>query len=231
MEQACESDGIDIGGIKDLMWVAAAWRRPAWSLAFTRLSVPPLSMVATKQMGVIARSCGMPQLALLPNEILLTIQKFSIDSAFWQAVQSLVFLKTLMGMKAGPTLTVPFPQVESWERDQSMLPWSRSRLEPIVRITIDVQGIEKVERLPVMPRYSGECSHDRLYIVEEEGAFASTSANIKVCLASRVVIAISDNITGWPHANDGQEYPQVSAVLEYSCPILPHRCRRLSRLI
>ena len=187
VKQACESDGIDIGVIKDLMWVVAAWRRPASSLALTRLSVHPLSMVATKQMGMIARSCGMPQLAMLPNEILLTIQKFSINSGFWQAIQSLVFLETVTAMKAGPTLTVPFTQVESWERDQSMLPWSRSRLEPIVRITIDVHGIEKVERLPVMPRYSGECPPGRLYIIEEEGAFASTAANIKVSPSPRVL--------------------------------------------
>ena len=184
VKQACKSDNIDIGSIKDRIWVAAAWRRPASSLALTRLSVPPTSMIATKQMGVIARSSGMPQLVTLPNEILLTIQKFSINSAFWQAVQCLAFLQTVMGMKPGPTLTVPFMQVESWERDQSISPWSRSRLEPIVRITIDLHGIEKVERLQVVPRYSSECSNDRLYIVEEEGAFASITASIRVCICS-----------------------------------------------
>ena len=187
VKHACESDGIDIGSIKDRIWVAAAWRRPAASLALTRLSVPPVSMIATKQLGLIARSSGMPQLATLPNEILWTIQKFSINSPFWQAVQSLVFLQTVMGMKPGPTLTVPFMQVESWERNQSILPWSRSWLEPIVRITIDLHGIEKVERLEVIPRYSGECSNDRLYIVEEEGAFASITASIRVCLSSFVL--------------------------------------------
>ena len=231
VKQACEHQGIDIEDLKDLVWVAAAWRRPASSLALTRLAVPPVSMLHTKHMEVIARSCGMPRLATLPPEILISIQRFSINATFWQAVQSLVFLHTVMALKPGPTLTVPFSQIEAWERDQPILPWSRLRLEPIVRITIDLHGIEKVERLPVMPRYTGECSNDRLYIVEEEGAFVSTTANIKVCLGPRVLIAVADNVPGWPHATDGQEYSHVSAALEYSLPILPHQCRRLSKLI
>lgn len=165
---------------RDLVWMVAAWRKPGASMAPTRLSASNMSMFDTRFLARVAQGCGIPQLANMPVDVLLSIHEYSADSVFWRPIQAMVFFETVMKLQMGPSLLVPFTQLDTWARGQPIMPYRSSKLDPIIRITVDVHGIKKVERLPWIPTYTGECYHDRLFIIAEEKDFGATVGMIKV---------------------------------------------------
>lgn len=169
----------------DLVWMVAAWRKPAATMAPTRLSARGMSMLDSRFLGPVAQAFGMPQLASMPFDILVYIQEYSADGPFWRAIRVMVFLDIVMNLKPGPPVDVALTKLETWARDQPIQPYmdGSSELGPVIRIHVDVHGIQKIERLPEMPMYSGECYHDRLFLVGEEYEFKSAMGTIKVCLA------------------------------------------------
>ena len=180
LRRACAVFEVEYSQVADLIWIVAAWRRPAATSAPTRLSAHPYPMFDMKFLRVLSRACGLPHLARMPFDILQHIQAYSADAPFWRPIQVMVFFETVRNLTLGPTLTVPVAQLEGWECDKPILPYSSPKLDPIIRVTIDAHGISKIERLPEMPVYTGEVSRDRLFIVEPAVMFAKDIATIKV---------------------------------------------------
>ncbi|MBE3048627.1 hypothetical protein IMZ48_40230 [Candidatus Bathyarchaeota archaeon] len=184
----------------DLVWMAAAWRKPAPMLAPTRLIDSSTSMLDSRFLGPAARDLGFPLLANMPLELLLHIRGYSADAPFWRRTRVMAFLENVRSIKLGPTLSMPFTQIETWIRDEPVLPYRSSKLDPVIRITVDVHGIKNVERLPEMPTYNGETFHDRMFIVAPKEVFNTTTATLKVCfpLLSRANARPLTPTTEWP---------------------------------
>ena len=182
LSAAAKEKGVEIE-CSDEVWIVAVWRKPAPKLAPTRLIDSGLSMLDSRFLGPAARDVGLPPLANLPLELLLHIHGYSADAPFWRRTQVMAFLEMVMSLKLGYTLSIPFTQIETWVRDGPVLRRGSAKLDSIIRITVDVNGIRTVERLPEMPTYSGETIHNRMFIVDKEEVFSSTTATIKVCLS------------------------------------------------
>jgi hypothetical protein len=87
-------------------------------------------------------------------------------------------------MKPEPLVTVPLPEIRSWDRGGKVerLAGSRSASFPTLRLTIDSAGISKLERLPKPPMYEGECTDRLAFIVQDEASISHIKAQLKVRL-------------------------------------------------
>lgn len=125
------------------LWVAGAWRSP-WSKApLVHLQTAPIDRDALEGMADV---CGMPLLSKLPMEILETIRGFSRHGMLWRSVVVRGLAARLSATSREQLVRVPLSAVSSWEPGGQLIRAS-SDCPPWVRITIDTDGISKVERL------------------------------------------------------------------------------------
>jgi len=156
------SSAIDKFEATKRLWVIATWKHP-WKLS------PPLYLprknLDRDALQVVAARCGISQLAALPSEIVQIIransEPYDCDQcSFWNIVAA-VSLANQVSVKedSEPLQTVRLSRILSWERGgklQRIGIESRSQYKA-VRVTIDGDGISRVEALPEVPLYSGEC--------------------------------------------------------------------------
>ncbi|EHK22603.1 uncharacterized protein TRIVIDRAFT_126216, partial [Trichoderma virens Gv29-8] len=143
--------------------VLALWRRP-WREA-QPLFLP--SRVDKHTLDAVAGLFGLPQLCGLPVELLEMIRGFSAHSLFWRSISALRMAAYVSDTRDGlsQTQVVALRHVVSWERGGRLDKSESQTLPPILRLTMDSDGISRVERLPSHPRYSrGNYTHTA-YIV------------------------------------------------------------------
>ncbi|SPO05544.1 uncharacterized protein DNG_08231 [Cephalotrichum gorgonifer] len=177
VKTVCGEKGIDFNEVKHRLWIAMSWRKPARATASTNLTVG--AAAAGEVLRRVAEACGLQKLLSLPLELIIQIEVYSKHAHFWRTIKALAFVEAMLGMPRGPSLSVPLSEIQYWERGGLVLPYTSLPLLPIIRIAVDVHGIEKVERLPEMPTYDGQYSHSRVFIIEEASFFRDVSALIK----------------------------------------------------
>ncbi|KAK3941210.1 hypothetical protein QBC46DRAFT_458524 [Diplogelasinospora grovesii] len=108
----------------------------------------------------------------LPTEILAIIEGYSRHATLWRYISVLHVACQLSGTDSVPLLTVPLCDIFSWERHGKLELVTSQTISPspTLRLTLDFDGICRVERLQRWPRYSGETSDRLAYIVEGAGA-------------------------------------------------------------
>lgn len=74
----------------------------------------------------------------------------------------------------------PLDQVVSWRRNGKLECAPASAMYPITKLTIDQEGIKKVERLSCRPQYTGEVHSDSTFIVEEGASLNGIEAQFQV---------------------------------------------------
>ncbi|KAI3326612.1 hypothetical protein HD806DRAFT_487712, partial [Xylariaceae sp. AK1471] len=99
--------------------------------------------------------CKLPHLYKLPLEILQMIQSYSKHALIWRGILAFNLAAYISNKTAGSLSTIPLQDIIYWERgNQPQVMLSPSL--PLIRITVDLIGISKIERTSCQP-YEGEC--------------------------------------------------------------------------
>ncbi|PTB60475.1 hypothetical protein M431DRAFT_12403 [Trichoderma harzianum CBS 226.95] len=130
--------------------VLALWKRP-WKEA-QPLFLPNSN--DSRSLDVAANMYGLPQLSRLPVDLLKIIHGHSAGALFWRSISVLRATVCIsnMGDESQQSEVVALRHVVSWKRG-GKLDKSDSQTPLIIRLTIDSDGISRVERLVDYPRY------------------------------------------------------------------------------
>lgn len=173
--QKCALQGADA---LHRLWILAAWRDP-WQGArpiFTS-SGPVVDIARLQTMG---RVCGLPHLHSLPMELLLMIQGYSRHALLWRSVSVLRLADHVSDTEPEPLLVTSLCKVSSWERGGKLELLKLPSPPPVVRLTIDSEGISKIERLSHAPEYSRCCYDHSAFIVENGASVSGFGVQFKV---------------------------------------------------
>jgi hypothetical protein len=166
------------------LWAVAAWRKP-WMEAQPLFLLYPMSVDAAV-VEAVARRLGLPQLVELPLEIVGMIRGYSNRSLFWRYVSAVSMAIFISKTKDEPPelQKVLLREVLAWERGGTITMGSPESLPPIIKITIDFDGISSISRHSHHPEYSGASSIQNAYIVapEDDETFRGVEVHIIVCL-------------------------------------------------
>ncbi|KAH6851133.1 hypothetical protein B0I37DRAFT_129023 [Chaetomium sp. MPI-CAGE-AT-0009] len=161
------------------LWILATWKSPwdeAQPLHF------PIPMVDKDALRTVSGFCGLPHLHTLPLELLEIIRQHSKDSLVWRCMPAVKLAECVSALNPEPLITVPLREVLSWERGGKLeraIEFRSPPPPPILRLTVDALGISKVERLPDLPRYVGECVNHLAFVVEDATFIPEAVAQFK----------------------------------------------------
>ncbi|KAL6871352.1 hypothetical protein J3F83DRAFT_773044 [Trichoderma novae-zelandiae] len=129
----------------------ASWRKP-WAGA-RPLLLP--SNVDKPRLDLVAGQLGLPQLSALPLELVQLILNRSADALLWRGISAWRLAEYLADVRDDlkPPQIIALRDVTSWERGGEVVTGQSTTLPPVVRLTIDSEGIRSVERLASQPPY------------------------------------------------------------------------------
>lgn len=162
------------------LWTIGSHRNP-WPRA------PHLHLLLQRPDNVdafcaIAAISRLELLKRLPQELLNAIWQQEPHSMFWRAI-SVLSLGPRLALPSAPPQMPLLSSLDHWERGQ--LP--STVIGPrclVVRFTIDLDGIQKIERLPTRGRYQSHGNRNVAYIVEDETALLNIRLHLQVCVNS-----------------------------------------------
>lgn len=177
------------------LWILSAWKNPWRGMERLRLSN---DIIDDEVLEKTARFGGIPLLCSLPREIIHMIKQYSEESVFWRCMMAIRLAACIHRTSPQPVRAMPLRSVLSWERNGEL-----RRIEPsspslpVIQLTIDCEGIRKMERLPTRPQYSGRWSRPAkhlAYIVEDEASLEGVKVQLKVCAHQKPI-----DIASRPH--------------------------------
>ncbi|PTB70417.1 hypothetical protein BBK36DRAFT_1107697 [Trichoderma citrinoviride] len=129
----------------------ASWRKP-WRGA--RPLLLPRN-VDKPRLDVVAKHLGLPQLSALPVELADMILQRSADALLWRGIAAWRLAECLASMRDDPRQPqiMWLREILSWERGGELVTSQLQALPPVVRLTLDSDGIRCVERLSGQPAY------------------------------------------------------------------------------
>lgn len=159
------------------LYTLANWTRP-WS-AVSSLHLDPHTDVP-RGIFLAAEIYNIPQLASIPAEIANSIRDYSRLDIIWRFASVLDRIERLSN--ADPQLdSLPLREVSMWERGGRPTVLA-DPCGGVIRLTIDSQGLKKIERLRIRPKHQ-PCPSDALaYVVESEKRFRKITVGFKACL-------------------------------------------------
>lgn len=171
----CELRAIRKKRAQQALWICAAWKSPWPGTLPMQASHAPAD---TQSLQLAGRLIGIPFLHRLPQELLLAVWAGSKNSLFWRCVAAIRLVAQLEA--SSPELqVVPLDQVLSWNRGGELESAPVSAAYPITRLTVDQEGIVKVERLRCMPRYTAEYHSHSTFIVEDGSSLCGIEAQLQ----------------------------------------------------
>ncbi|PTB79806.1 hypothetical protein M440DRAFT_1350888 [Trichoderma longibrachiatum ATCC 18648] len=171
----CGLRGIRKKPALQALWLCTAWKVP-WpgALPMQASHVP----ADAQSLQLAGRLIGLPFLHLLPPELLLAVWGASKHALFWKCVASIRLVAQLEA-SASELQVVPLDQVLSWNRGGELESAPVSAVYPITRLTIDQEGIVKVERLRCMPRFTAEYHSHSTFVVEDGASLCGIEAQLQ----------------------------------------------------
>ncbi|KAL6787067.1 hypothetical protein J3E68DRAFT_445606 [Trichoderma sp. SZMC 28012] len=176
-QQVCSVTGEEA---LNRLWILTAWKHPWRGMERLYLSN---NVVDEEALEKTARIGGISRLYSLPREIVHIIKQYSENSVFWRCMMAIQLAAWISRTSPQPVRAMPLKNVLSWERNGELRrvePLSPSL--PVIKLTIDCEGIRKMERLPARPQYSKLWSRpaDHLaYIVEDEASLEGVKVQLK----------------------------------------------------
>ena len=173
-----QSSQLELNEALHRLWIVATWRGP-WPKArlIYLTQTPVIDQVALK---TVSERCKVPQLSNIPLELVERIRQFSPHELLWRAVAVIRLAACLSTNRSRPLLTIPLDTILSWERGGELL-YIPPGSQRWVRLTIDLDGISKVERLDDRPKYDGTTTQ-RLAFVVESPTGINTEIKVTLCL-------------------------------------------------
>jgi len=222
---------------EERLFTTGLYRNP-WPRA-QPLSLTDSYCMSRTSLNKIASVSGLPQLAIHPVELLEMIRQVSSHSLFWRAVSVIALAEQVSATPPAPLLVVPIYEIDRWERGGKLERWtppndlpsassklkdlslqaSTSPRRAVVRLTIDAEGIQKIELLPDRPPYCRERTESVAYMVEELAALKG----VKACFKNGLVQLYSK--AGYPSLRiwDTPAPPSLSQCTIYSDKKRPWR--------
>lgn len=161
----------------DGLWLHSAWRFPWRGAHPLHISDQHLDSEGLKR---TAEAFGLSGICRLPRELLDIIHCYSNHSLFWRYIPVLQFASCVKETAPKPLTSFQLGQVLSWKRDEYPKYITPEETLPIIRLTIDSEGICRVERLSYAPVYSGECNDSYRTIVQDASDVAEIEVQFKV---------------------------------------------------
>lgn len=173
------------------LFALAHWTRP-WD-AVSNLHLDPRTDIQ-KGIGIAAGAYNMPQLRSLPAEIANFIWEQSRSNILWRYASVLERIEKISNPDADRLDLLPLPKISFWERG-SRPTTSATHLQGFVRLTIDSQGLKKIEHLETRPepRPHPPDAWALAYVVETEERFAETTVDFKASCTLPLRTAILSN--------------------------------------
>lgn len=159
------------------LWVRSAWRFPWRGAQPLDLSGRKLDSGALKRTAEISGLSGMCR---LPCELFDMIHLYARRSLFWRCISAIQLASFVTGTAPGPHFDVQLSNVLSWKRNGDIEYIEPKTQPPIIRLTIDSDGISRVERLSSAPVYSGECNNSHRTIVQHETEITRIQVQVRV---------------------------------------------------
>ncbi|UKZ46823.1 hypothetical protein TrVGV298_001033 [Trichoderma virens] len=161
--------------------LAAIWRSPwKWAPKFglnTNTDAASLAQLA-------ATACHLPQLVSMPTEL-----KRMVGQELLTQPSVLIRYHSTMSLAADSSrrpydeqASMSISKAASWERGQGPS-GEIEDLPPIIRITIDCQGVKRIERFAQRPEWDFRQSDTELYIMESQEALANVQVQFQSGLA------------------------------------------------
>ena len=167
------------------------WSIGAWSWTWPRAWPLHLDKNYALDRGVLerlARIIGFPQLTRCPIEVLDLIRRCDPSCLFWRAAETLTLAASCSRLPRQPVLTLPLPDVSSWERNGMLSRVENHNASPSdkVLITIDAAGIREIQRLPAQPSscLSRRRSDHLAFILTDVSKLGEVNARLKSGLLS-----------------------------------------------
>ncbi|KAH6984428.1 hypothetical protein BKA56DRAFT_654838 [Ilyonectria sp. MPI-CAGE-AT-0026] len=158
----------------DRLYTLASWTRP-WS-AVSSLHLDPQTNVP-RGIYMLAKFKDMQHIASVPLEIALLIHDYSRLGMIWRYASLLDRLRMLS--KADFQLSsLSLREISSWERG-GLPTVLTGRSRGIIRLTIDSQGLSKIERLRERPNHQAGSSTALAYVVEPEKRLGNITVDFK----------------------------------------------------
>ncbi|KAK3293661.1 uncharacterized protein B0H64DRAFT_434797 [Chaetomium fimeti] len=169
----------------DRLYQTCVWRCVPWvgaKVPEVRLALRPVWRWLDSFL-LCAENNGLPALRSLPHVALgIIMESLPRNHLFWRYVSALDLARRLSDSQLQPLRIVPLDRLVSWERGAApelVSEDSSDTLPPVIRLTIDYEGLMRFERLAERPGFSRQRFDNRAFVVEEEDLFNTTVAKFK----------------------------------------------------
>ncbi|KAJ3474782.1 hypothetical protein NLG97_g9699 [Lecanicillium saksenae] len=186
------------------LWFFSLWRQP-WDRSMTVQKMRPLPregfLCSKPAVRYTFEKLGMPNfLTRLPWEIISTIFDFSRDAQLWRAARAVTIAFERREHDQAQQALVPVLDIKSWQRDEDPpeLLESSTKVDELVRFTIDSQGINQIERIERSPelQLSHSTQHQE-YVAAEQDLLKSVKVFFKNGRARLVLPEGHPGFTTW----------------------------------
>lgn len=161
----------------DRLYTFASWTRP-WS-AVSSLHLDPQTDVR-RGIYMLSKFKDMQRIASVPLEIALLIHDYSRLGTIWRYAALLARLRKFS--KADTQLrSLSLREMSFWERG-GLPTVITGRSRGVIRLTIDSQGLSKIERLSERPNHQAGSSKALAYVVEPERRLGKITVDFKACI-------------------------------------------------
>lgn len=159
----------------DYLWVVTAWRTP-WG----RAPKFRLEEKVVKSVSSVFNHVNIPRIRSLPPEILQIIYEYSATSIIWRFNTASEVIQRLTIPSSDHLLSIPLHKVSAWKRSGQPRTTETAHNLPVVRLTIDSQGIREVERLPGNPPFRRWRTDDFVFVTLNHEFLDGAVAHFKV---------------------------------------------------
>ncbi|KAK5992557.1 hypothetical protein PT974_05970 [Cladobotryum mycophilum] len=159
------------------LWQAATWRIHWTSSSSTFLMDNDVSSTSTMRRA--AELCHLPELRLLPAEVIEKIWRFSQPNAIsrFASVLDLAHAFSIAEHQGSP-LSLPVGSVDAWSRGGDPVIRTSDLDKPIIRLTFDLLGLQRIEKLDERPERGNHRSDAALYIVADAKYYSEVSVDV-----------------------------------------------------
>ncbi|KAI1298567.1 hypothetical protein F5Y03DRAFT_367802 [Xylaria venustula] len=144
----------------DLLWTIGSWRNP-WPRAQPIYLSNAIDRIELERISEIS---GLPDLHRLPPELVGMIRDLSPHQLFWRSIFVMSFSSKTPQLR--PISRSPLHKILSWERGAPSVFGSSAPVPPLIRLTFDVHGMNKIERLREWPTFSSRTTNRSAFILE-----------------------------------------------------------------
>lgn len=159
----------------DLLWTIGSWRNP-WPRAQPIYLGDAIDQVGLERISEIS---GLSDLCRLPPELVGMIRDLSPHQLFWRSIFVITLSSKIPQLR--PLSRSPLNRISFWERGAFPVPTLSVPLPPLIRLTIDIHGISKIERLHERPVYNGRAMKQLAFIIEHIRDMSNIYVEFKVC--------------------------------------------------